>query len=80
MGYLSSFHLIDVKIKDESVPAFKHALVTGGSHELAPIQFFLELLVIDSAGFIYFKASKDGVDPYVPDDEGTVPVCRVHHH
>lgn len=28
--------------------------------------------MIDSAGFLCFRASKDGHDPYVPFDDGTV--------
>lgn len=38
------------------------------------LRFFLERAVIDSGGFLAFNASKDGLEPYVPDeDDGTVP-------
>jgi hypothetical protein len=41
---------------------------------LLPLRFFLERAVLDSGGFLTFKASKDGHNPYVPDEEdGTVP-------
>jgi hypothetical protein len=42
--------------------------------ELSELGYFLEHAIIDSAGFLSFKASEDGYDAYVPDeDDGTVP-------
>ncbi len=73
MGYESSLHLIDIKIKPASVSAVKKALKSPGGRGLAPLRFFLERAVLDSDGFLTFKASPDGHDPYVPDKEGTVP-------
>lgn len=73
MGYESTLHLINIKIKTESLPVVSDALITGKGPGLAPLKWFLELAVIDSSGFLCFKASEDGLDPYVPDDEGTVP-------
>ncbi len=73
MGYERSLHLIDIKIKQESIPIVNHALKSDDNPELTPIRFFLNHIMIDSAGFLCFKASEDGHDPYVPDDEGTVP-------
>jgi len=74
MGYESSLHLVDVKIKVRSVPAVSQALKTKTGRELIRLRFFLESAVIDSGGFLAFKASKDKLDSYVPnDDDGTVP-------
>jgi hypothetical protein len=74
MGYESSLHLIDVKIKAGSVPLVSRALKTKTGRGLLHLRPFLERAVIDSEGFLAFKASKDGLDPYVPDeDDGTVP-------
>ena len=73
MGYESSLHLIDVKIKAESVPAVRQALKTGKSRKTSPLWFFFERATVDSCGFLAFKGSEDGEDPYVPDEDGTVP-------
>jgi hypothetical protein len=74
MGYESSLHLIDVKIKADSAAEVTRVLKTRRGSGLAPIRYFLERAVIDSDGFLVFKSSEDGLDPYVPDvDDGTVP-------
>jgi hypothetical protein len=74
MGYESSLHLIDVKIKAAAVPLVSRALKTKTGRGLIRLRYFLERTVIDSEGFLAFKASEDGLDPYVPDeDDGTVP-------
>jgi hypothetical protein len=74
MGYESSFHLVDIKIKPESIPVVSKVLTTHKGRGITRIKTFLEHAVIDSAGFLVFKASGDGHDPYVPnEDDGTVP-------
>ena len=74
MGYRSSLHLIGVKIKPESVPVVKRALESRKGRGLSRLREFMDRAVLDSAGFLAFKASEDGDDPYVPDEEdGTVP-------
>lgn len=74
MGHESSLHLIDVKIRTGSVPVVSRALKTKTGRGLIRLRSFLERAVIDSEGFLVFKASKDGLDPYVPDEhDGTVP-------
>jgi hypothetical protein len=74
MGYESCLHLVDVKIKAESVSRVKRKLSGRTSRSRAPLRFFMERAVLDSGGFLVFKASEDGHDPYVPDEEdGTVP-------
>jgi hypothetical protein len=74
MGYESSLHLINVNIKAESAAEVTRVLKTRRGRGLAPIRYFLEKAVLDSDGFLVFKSSEDGLDPYVPDaDDGTVP-------
>ena len=74
MGYWSSLHLIDVKIKPESLGTVKRALESAAGRKLAPISDFLSCAVLGRESFLVFKASDDGLDPYVPDeDDGTVP-------
>lgn len=72
MGYESSLHLIDIKIKDESLSIVNDALARQKIPFLESIESFLKSVVIDSSGFLCFKASENGYDPYVPDEEGTV--------
>lgn len=74
MGYRSSFHLIDVKIKAKSLATVIRALKNPEGRRSAPIQEFLSCAVLGRDNFLLFKASEDGGDPYVPDEEdGTVP-------
>ena len=74
MGYESSLHLIGVKIKPGLVPAVRRTLKNRASRKHSPLQFFFERAMLDRAGFLTFKASEDGEDPYVPDEEeGDVP-------
>ena len=74
MGYESVLHLIDVKIKKGSIPLVNQELNNQVGDELSDLSCFLERATIDSGGFLSFKASEDGNDPYDPDeDDGTVP-------
>jgi hypothetical protein len=73
MGYETSLHLVDIKVKAGSILVVKRALKARKGRARSYVQSFLEQVVIDSAGFLAFKAGEDGCDPYVPDDEGTVP-------
>jgi hypothetical protein len=77
MGYESSLHLVGVKIKDESIQLVRAMLKTGKVRVPSPLRFFLERVVLGSDNFLAFKASEDGSDPYVPDEEeGTVPALH----
>jgi hypothetical protein len=77
MGYESSLHLIDVKIKTESVPVVKQLLITNKGRGLSPLRLFFELAMLDSHGFLTFKGSENDIDPYVPDEEdGAVPALN----
>jgi hypothetical protein len=73
MGYETSLHLVGVKVKGDSIAAVQKVLKGRKGSARPDVRSFLERVVLDSAGFLAFKASKDGCDPYVPDDEGTVP-------
>jgi hypothetical protein len=74
MGYESSFHLVDMKIKPASISIVSKVLTTLRGRGITRIKTFLENVVIDDSGFLAFKASKDGHNPYVPDEvDGTVP-------
>ncbi len=42
MGYQTALHLIDVKIKDDSLPFVKRALQTKKERGLRPLVYFLE--------------------------------------
>jgi len=50
MGYESSLHLIDIKIKAASVPALKRILKSPKGRGLTPLRDFLERAVLDSDG------------------------------
>lgn len=74
MGYESSLHLINVKIKAESIRRVRAMHETGQGRIPSLVRWFLEQVVIDREGFLAFKASDDGLNPYIPDEEdGTVP-------
>jgi hypothetical protein len=75
MGYESTLHLIDIKVKRESVPVVRRILkARKGRATKSDLQIFLERAVLDTEGFLRFKASEDDYDPYVPDEmDGTVP-------
>jgi hypothetical protein len=71
MGYETSLHLVSVKIKDKSIPRVTRSLI---GRRRGSLRFFLKRIVLDSEGFLMFKANNDGLDEYVPDeDENTVP-------
>lgn len=77
MGYESSLHLVDVKIKAESIQQVQAMLKTGKARTPAPLRSFLERVVLGNEDFLAFRASEDGSDPYVPDEEeGTVPALH----
>lgn len=71
MGYRSSLHLVDVKIKAKSLAPVRRLL--NAKQHRGPLRFFLQRVVLDRSGFLMFKASDDGLDAYVPDEDGTIP-------
>jgi hypothetical protein len=75
MGYETALHLIDVKIKEESLPKVKKALQTKKGRGLGQLVYFLEEAYLSDDGFLWFKSTGRFDSPYVADeDDGTVPV------
>ena len=75
MGYQTALHLIDVKIKDESLPKVRKALHTKKGRGLGPLKYFLEEACLPDDGFLSFKSTGRYDSPYEPDmDVGDVPV------
>jgi len=68
MGYRTCLHLVDVKIKVESVSLVRRKLSRRKSSNKDPLRFFFERAVLDSDNFLMFKASDDGLDAYEPFD------------
>jgi hypothetical protein len=74
MGYLSTLHLVDVRIKQESVAEVAQALAAGAEAADEEDYGFFSRAVLDEDRFLAFSASDDDDDGYVPDEEdGTVP-------
>ena len=75
MGYETALHLIDVKIKEDSLPIVKRALQTKKGRGLAPLVYFLEEAFLLDDGFLCFKSTGRYESPYVAnEDDGTVLV------
>jgi len=75
MGYQTALHLIDVKIKDESLAVVKKALQTKKGRGLRPLVYFLGEAFLSDDGFLCFKSTGTYESPYVPDeDDETVSV------
>ena len=75
MGYETALHLINVKIKDESLPIVKKALQTKKGRGLRRLVYFLEEAFLSDEGFLYFKSTGSYDSPYDPcEDDGTVLV------
>lgn len=74
MGHLTVLHLVNVKMKDESVPIVRKALKTKKGRDLAPLVYFLEQAFLTDGGYLEFKPTENYYSPYVADEEyGTVP-------
>jgi len=77
MGYQTALHLIDVKIKYESLPLVKKALQTGKGRGLGPLKYFLEQACLVDDGFLCFRPHGNYDSRYDPnEDDGTVPVIE----
>ncbi len=59
MGYDTALHLIDVKIKDDSLPIVVKALETKKGRGLAPLVYFLEQAFLPDDGVLCFKPTSD---------------------
>jgi hypothetical protein len=71
MGYETALHLIDVVIRPTALPGLLRTL-KGKSRRPVRLAYIFERLAVDEDGFLMFKASKDGLDFYVPYDDGLV--------
>jgi hypothetical protein len=69
MGYETALHLIDVRIKDASVPIVKKALETKKGRGLRPISSFLEEAFLGDDRFLCFKSTGEYDEPYLSDEE-----------
>lgn len=77
MGYETVLHLIDVRIKEDSLPIVKRALKTRKGRGLGPLVYFLEEAFLGEDRLLAFKSTGRYTSPYEPDDEdGTVPVLE----
>lgn len=77
MSYETSLHLVDVKIKDESVAIVKKALKSKKGRGLGPLKYFLEEAFLPDDGFLCFKPTGRYDTPYEPDPgDGTVLVLE----
>src|SRR5436190_1402847 len=75
MGYETALHLLDVNIKDDSLPIVKRALKTKKGRGLRPLGYFLNEAFLSDDGFLCFKNTGRYDSPYDPDeDDGTVTV------
>ncbi len=81
VGYQTILHLIDVKIKSESVSIVERVLSTRKGRGVRPILEFLSLVAVDCDGFLAFRPSNDYDSPYTPyEEDETVPaVCGKWH-
>ncbi len=73
MGYETALHLVDVKIKADSLQDVKRALAKPGGRGLKAISHFLEQALIDEDGLLTFRPSDEYSTSYDPCDDGTVP-------
>ncbi len=72
MGYETALHLVNVKIKAESLSVVKQALETQKEPALAS---FLQEAFLSDEGLLCFKSTGRYDSPYDPDEEdGSVPV------
>ena len=67
MGYETSLHLINVKIKNESIPVVTKAIITRKDRELAKFRYFFTVIGLNSSGFLRLLdngqyATPDGVN------------------
>ena len=72
MGYEAALHLVDVKIKNDSVPTVTKILKTKKARGLGPPKCFLEEAFLADDGFLCFKPTGRFLSLYEPVDDGTV--------
>jgi hypothetical protein len=77
MGYHTTLYLVDVKIKDDSIPVVRKALETKKGKGLSRLKTFLELAYLADDELLCFRPTKEWTSPYSPmDDDGSVPAIE----
>ena len=72
MGYETSLHLINVKIKNESIPVVTKAIITGKGRGLAKFRYFFTVIGLDNSGFLRLLDNGHCATPYgVNKEDGT---------
>ena len=72
MGYETSLQLVNVKIKDGSVPVVTKAIVTGKGKGLAKIRYFFSVISLDNTGFLHLLNNDICSTPYgINKEDGT---------
>ena len=77
MGYETSLHLINIKIKRDSLESVARTLKTGKTRGFSDLEYFFEYAAVDSDGYLAFKVNDNYECRYEPDeDDGTVPALE----
>ncbi len=77
MGYHTTLHLVDVKIKDESLSTVRKALESKRRRRQGPLKYFLDQAVLPDDGYLCFTPTGSYTSQYGPDEEdGTVPALE----
>ena len=72
MGYETSLQLVNVKIKNESMPVVTRAIKTGKCRGLGKIQYFFTVIGLDNFGFLRLLDNGSFSTLYgVNDEDGT---------
>ena len=69
MGYQTALHLINVKIKDDSLAIVSKALKTKKGRGLGPLKYFLEQAFLPEDGFLCFKPTGNYFSQYDPNED-----------
>jgi hypothetical protein len=78
MGYETTLHLVNVKVRPDRLRALKLEL-RGARRKFGKgsLRIFVENLVSDPEGFLEVEAAGDGSDPYIPaEGEAGIPAMR----
>ena len=75
MGYQTALHLVDVKIKDESLAIVRKALDSKKARGFRAVSGFLNEAFLCDDDYLLFKSTGDFECVHLPDEEdGAVPV------
>ena len=72
MGYETSLHLVNVKIKNEAIPVVTKAITTGKGRGLTKIRYFFSVIGLDSSGYLRLLDNGICTTPYgINEKDGT---------